>query len=77
MLLSHYSRGALAGLAHENELMIHGLTYSMGNMSAGGESHSCDGVMMGLRICGSQWEVFDDFFNQGVMLLVLTAVFSV
>lgn len=77
MLLSHYSGGALAGLAHENELMIHGLTYSMGNMSAGGESHSCDGVMMGLRICGSQWEVFDDFFNQGVMLLVLTAVFSV
>lgn len=72
MLLSHHSGGALTEIAHGNELMIHGVTYSMGNMSAGEEreSHSCDGVMMGLRICGSQWEVFDDFFNQGVMLLV-------
>jgi hypothetical protein len=48
-------------LAHGNELMIHGVTYSIGNMSAG-ESHYCDGVMMELRICGSQWEGFDDFF---------------
>lgn len=70
MLLIHHSGGALTELAHGNELMIHGVTYSMGNMSVGGESHYCDGVMMGLRICGSQWEVFDDFFNQGVMLLV-------
>lgn len=69
MLLGHHSGRALTGLAHGNELMIHGVTYSMGNMSAE-ESHYCDGVMMGLWICGFQWEVFDDFFNHGVMLLV-------
>lgn len=69
MLLDHQPEGALTETAHGNELMIHGVTYSMRNMSAE-ESHYYDGVMMGLWICGSQWEVFDDFSNQGVMLLV-------